>query len=797
VEAGTPVVKAVRRPQSQPTRLLEEGAPEPELATPGSEELPAGTRVDRYCVISPLGEGGMGVVYEAWDPRLDRRVALKMLRPGRSRGRVLSRDADLLAEAQALARIEHPNIVTVYDFGVTPQGVFITMELCRGQSLRRWLAQSERSVREILDVFIAAGRGLAAAHQAGIVHRDFKPANVLIGEDGSVRVADFGLARPFDLTEDGISASITDSDRESSTIAGTPAYMAPEQLFGRAGDHRMDQFSFCVCLYHALLGHAPFPDRTFDGRRREARAGLGSLERERIERARHVPARVRRAVLRGLEVEPEARFGSMDALLDQLIERKRWPWAMTSLALVLGSGLGAIGMSEARPGPCDRADEVLDGTWGPEREHALAEAIERTGHPDAPARAERVVEQLDAHARAWLDGYTDACRATYVARVQSEPVFDLRMRCLERHRARLDIAVEMMLEVEDPATLDARMPVPFRLLPIDECSDVDALEREAPLVELPLRTHVEELERRIAWANALREGGALQDGLEVARAVVAEARLLEHPAVLARALECLGRLQADGDSARAAEATLREAIEVGARGQDDRLVARAWASLLFTLVLQRELEAGETLGYAAEVAVVRAGDEEARGWLQNNLGILYGEKGDHERAREHLQRALGVKSGLLGEGHLDVGITWINLGSALGNGGRWGEAADAFGRAREIFAATVGQTHPLHDIASTGLCRVAVNSGQHEVALDLCMRALERLEATATSPALESRVRVYEAKALVGLGRMDEALRVAEEARAQVEEDDPVKAGEIREWMEEVRSEGEERERAE
>jgi len=791
-----PASTPARRIQDEPTRPLDEDVADEAELDAHAEGLSAGTSVGRYCVLTRLGEGGMGVVYEAWDPRLDRRVALKMLRPCRA-GVDASPEAELLAEAQALARIEHPNIVTVYDAGTTPAGMFIAMELCRGQSLSRWLMQGPRDVRAILDVFVAAGRGLAAAHHAGIVHRDFKPANVLLGEDGSVRVADFGLARTMEATEDGASSiSITDCDRSPSTIVGTPAYMAPEQLFGRCGDHRMDQFSFCVSLYRALVGHAPFPERTLDERRRAASVGLGATERALLVRARHVPARVRRAVRRGLEVEPEARFESMDALLAELVERKRWPWALTSLTLAVGLGLGAFGMAGARPGPCDRAEEVLGDAWGPARRSALVEAIERTEHPEAAVRSERLSEELDRHAREWIDGYTAACRATYEERVQSEPAFDLRMRCLERHRARLDIAVDMLMAVDDASTLDARMPVPFRLPAVDECSDVDALGSAAPLPAGPLRTSIEGLERRIDWADALREGGALPEGLAVATAAVADARELEHPSTLAQALECLGRLQADGDSPRVAEQTLREAIEIGARGRDDRLVARAWPSLLYTLVLQDELEAGQTLGYAAEVAVARAGDERARGWLLNNLGILYGERGDHEVARDHLQRALDVKIRLHGVHHLDVGITWINLGSALGNGGHWSEAAEAFGRAQAILATTVGITHPLHDIARTGLCRVAVNREQYEVALELCTRALRGLEATATSPALESRVRVLIAKALVGLDRLEEAVRVAEEARAQVEGEDPGKAGEIEAWMQAVRLEASERERA-
>jgi len=778
----------------QPMRSLGVVAPEP-APLEHTDALPEGTSIGRYRLLSLLGEGGMGMVYEAWDPQLARRVALKLLHPNRVLEDAPAPDERLLAEARALAKIEHPNIVSVYDAGMTSYGVFIAMELCRGQSLRSWMAERERSVREVLDAYIAAGRGLAAAHRAGIVHRDFKPTNVLVGEDGWVKVADFGLAHPIDvkaeLDDASATMSITDCDRSASTIVGTPAYMSPEQLVGRNGDHRMDQFSFCVCLYHALVGHPPFPDGTLHERRGLVLSGLGGLERHRLALAPHVPARVRRAIRRGLAVEPSLRFDSMELLLAELVERKRWPWALSSSTLVVGLGLGVLAMTEPRPGPCDHADELLSATWGPERREALALSIERTGHPDAAARVERVMAVFDHRARAWQDAHAMACSATHEA-TQSEATFELRMRCLERQRTRLDIAVDVMMQAEDPAELDARMTVPFRLPAIDECSDVEALASELPRPEGPTHARVTALEQHIDRADALREGGALREGLALAARAVAEARTLDHPPVLAQALECLGRLQADGDSPQVAEQTLREAIEVGVRGHDDRVVARAWPSLLYVLVLQDRLLAGETLAFAAEAAVTRAGDEQARGWLLNNLGILHSERGDHERARDHLQRALEVKLRLYGPHHLDVGITWSNLGFALADGERWEEAAAAFDRAQAILAATVGDTHPIFEVTRMGLCHVAGGRKQHELALELCTRALRGLEATTTSPVLESRGRVITAKALHSLGRPQEALHMAKQARAQVDGVDPRRVAEIDAWMAEIRRETDE-----
>lgn len=767
----------------------EAGEPRAIAAPLEGEDLPSGTRIGRYSVISRLGGGGMGVVYEARDPQLDRLVALKVLREGRASDHRSPADNVLLAEAQTLAKIGHPNIVAVYDAGVSEGRVFITMELCRGQNLRQWLARGRHGVREILDVFIEAGRGLAAAHAAGVVHRDFKPANVLMGEGGTVQVADFGMARlaALAIDLDDYDTSAADHDRSASTIVGTPTYMAPEQLQGRVGDHRMDQFSFCLCLYWALIGDPPFPGRTFQERRRSVPLGLGTAERELLHRARSVPVRVRRALLRGLAVDPGDRFASMDALLAELVERRRrWPLLLSSLALAVAVGVGALETLDQPNAPCEGVPAVLAEAWGAGQRAALAETLARSKLPDAVEQGQRVERAFDGYAAEWKKAYVDACEATYVTRLQSDAVFDLRMRCLERRRVQLEIAARTMAEAGDAKELEQRMALPFRLPAIAECSDVDGLESVAPPTDPETRARIDGLLRRIDEANALREAGKLEDGLVLAREAVAEARSVGHRPALAQALECLGRLQTDGESPQAAEHTLREAIQVGSLGHDERLVARAWPSLLFALVMQSKVAAAESLGFAAEVAVDRAGDELARGWLFNNLGILHSELGNHDQARDFLQRALSVKSRLRGARDFDVGITWSNLGFVLVNADRWSEARAAFEQAETILANTVGATHPLSEVARTGQCRVAVNGKDFGIALELCTAALSHFETAPTSPALVSRVRVYTAKALQGLGRTDEALAMARDARALVVGLDEHKVKEIDAWIRSV-----------
>jgi serine/threonine protein kinase len=285
-------------------------------ADPDGGRLARGAPIGRYVVTELVGRGGMGEVYLAYDPQLDRRIALKILheRPGADEARARAR---LLREAKSLARLSHPNVVVLHDAGELDGRVFLAMEFVDGETLETWLTRAPRTWREIRDAFLAAARGLAAAHGAGLVHRDFKPQNVMVGRDGAVRVMDFGLAS-------GASAAGGDNpvDQESPSahaigltrtgaMLGTPAYMAPEQFYGGRADARTDQFAFCVALYQALFGQRPFAGDTVlvlaasvvQGRAREP--GRDS----------QVPGWVRRAVMRGIDVDPDRRFAQLDDLI--------------------------------------------------------------------------------------------------------------------------------------------------------------------------------------------------------------------------------------------------------------------------------------------------------------------------------------------------------------------------------------------------------------------------------------------------------------------------------------------------
>jgi serine/threonine protein kinase/outer membrane protein assembly factor BamB len=363
------------------------------------QAAPNPIRLSRYLLLRPLGSGGAGVVYDGYDPELARRVAIKVLRPVRRDSESAARArARFVREAQSIARLSHPNVIGVFDVGtystadLDPEalqqlarsrrvghddGVFIVMEVVNGGDVASWLEAADRTWRQILAVFIAAGRGLAAAHASGIVHRDFKPGNVLVGKDGRVKVVDFGLALTYGTTESSSgshsgapgelsaragelriggpheprAAEGLDKLTRTGALVGTPAYMAPEQHTGEAADQKADQFAFCASLFRALYGRYPFDARTVE-------ALLGQKLGHQVaapERSK-VPAWLRRILLRGLSPRPIDRFADMDALLAALANDPARRARRVASAAAIPLGVAAIaytGWLLTRPGTVD------------------------------------------------------------------------------------------------------------------------------------------------------------------------------------------------------------------------------------------------------------------------------------------------------------------------------------------------------------------------------------------------------------------------------------------------------------
>jgi formylglycine-generating enzyme required for sulfatase activity len=417
----------MRPPASRRSTITHESTPGDGAAPrgPAGDELDVlkrGATVGRYLVLERLGAGGMGVVYAAYDPELDRKVAIKLLRPSEGRGDPAKRQARLVREAKAMAKLSHANVGAIFDVGVHEGQVFLAIEYLPGGTLKSWLEAEKRPWREIVRMFIEVGNGLAAAHAEGLIHRDFKPDNVLLDKAGKPKVVDFGLVRltaALDVTSTG---SLDDADlpvaetavpassaigaavlTRTGALAGTPAYMAAEQFLGKAIDERTDQFAFCVALYEGLYGERPFDgdtmialaDAVTDGRVREA------------PRESSVPAWLRKTLLKGLAVEPATRFSSMSVLIpaltsDPVARRMRRLGLGAALLALFAVVFGLQRRSEQRRGEFERriAARITDGT------QAFGEALvikDRLGRLRSQSFALFDIENRDAGERVWTD----------------------------------------------------------------------------------------------------------------------------------------------------------------------------------------------------------------------------------------------------------------------------------------------------------------------------------------------------------------------------------------------------------
>jgi tetratricopeptide (TPR) repeat protein/predicted Ser/Thr protein kinase len=506
-----------------------------------------GDQLGRYVLLARLGEGGMGVVYAAYDPELDRKVALKLLRHTSDDARERLRD-----EARAIAKLQHPNVVAVHDVGDAGGDVFVAMEHVDGVTLSRWL-QSSRSPAEIIAVFAQAGRGLAAAHAAGLVHRDVKPSNIIIGNDGRARVLDFGLAR---------------ARAGDDSVVGTPAYMAPEQQRGERVDARADQYAFCLALWEALGGTPPGRS---DG---DARS------------PDEVPDRVVRALRRGLAASRDDRFPSLDAVLHELAppepRGRRWMIATAVAAAALATAVIALVAGNRQPtASCARAGGSIDARWGDAQRAELRSAFDRTRLPYAASAATAAVAQLDAWTARWRRSAETSCRATVIDRVQPAELHGLRQTCLD-HLAERFAAVVTLTRAADAGlvanagSLAAGLPAPER------CDDVSGLSAVEPPPET-IRAEVASLRAAIATTEAAMLAGRLDQARPEIAALAARSATLDYQPLRARTWLLVARLEQASARYDEALAALHAGARAATAARDLELLAEIWIELTQTL----------------------------------------------------------------------------------------------------------------------------------------------------------------------------------------------------------------------
>lgn len=548
------------RPRDGPAMVDEpnDNATLPDLGRWGVQ-YPPGTPIDRYVILQPLGRGGTAAVYAAYDPELDRRVALKFLLPAATEGTDSNAlQARLLLEARAMARLSHPNVVTLYQVGTAPEGrIYLAMELVEGGSMSDWLKAEKRGWREIVDVLCQAGEGLMAAHQADMIHRDFKIDNVLVRKDGRAQVTDFGIvwaARDRAPSEERETAPVTRKRRDPSTVKtpsyapslsfprltvtgsmlGTPGYMAPEQYAMDAPlDVRTDVFAFCATLYRALYGKRPFEGEHLD---EVADATLHGRVRELPART-DVPRWIHKIILWGLSVEPKDRPASMEVVLAALRNdpaRRRMRWIAAALAVVALFALvaGVRNAGQGRVRACHQMADRLGGTWDGPRKAAIGEAFHATGLVYADDTWARVEQRLDDYAATWSSSMYDACAATRIRGDQSEEMLDLRAQCLGERLDDLK-ALSDVFSGADAKAVGQALHLAIGLPPLEACSHLDRLSLATRLPRDPkVRDEIHALQAEIAEAREQIASGQDVKGMARLQAIADRVKAVGYGPVL-------------------------------------------------------------------------------------------------------------------------------------------------------------------------------------------------------------------------------------------------------------------------
>jgi serine/threonine-protein kinase len=760
-----------------------------------------GAVLSRYVLLEELGRGGMGVVLRAYDPRLQREVALKELRT-----ELLGPDgaASLVAEARAMAKLSHSNVVAVFDVEeLGPDHLMLVMEYVAGQTLRAWLREEERAWPQIVERFVAAGRGLVAAHTAGLLHRDFKPANVLVAAPDIVKVTDFGLARPTGTEPSQSRSADSDPGIMTDTIAGTPRYMAPEQHECLPLTPAADQYAFCVALWEALCGVPPFFGRGLSGSKQEGPPPWSAT----------APRRLGEILRRGLDPDPARRWPTMDALLVELLDdprrrRNRWLVGLGGVAIVGGVAAaswqsGAAAQSQL----CSGASDRLQGVWDDSRRARASVAMQSIEAPYAVEVWNDTRAALDAYAAQWVEMYTEACEATSVRGEQSSEVLDLEMACLHRASVGLGAVAEVLGEADGEVVQRAHILI-GGLPPLARCADVEALQQEVEPPLPPEEKAVEQARAYLAQAKAQREAG----NSEAARAHIDEAETLVttleyEPIRTEFALE-RGLVHEVAGEYPEAEEDLREAMQLGAKwGQRDATLEAA-SMLMFVvgylqdrgrealllrplaqglaadeplrqaviktnvaaiMAAQREYEQAEA-GYREALAVRERAlgpDDPVVAASRSNLANVLDAQGKHEEAEVEHRRALEVRRKTLGAAHPDVASSYNNLAIALEEQGRLAEAEVQQRLAIQIRESALGSEHPSVAMSRNNLAIVFAEQGRLDESVVEQRRAIEIWNETLGSE--HPRVASSHGNLAITLQRQGKLAEAAEEYRVAME----------------------------
>jgi tetratricopeptide (TPR) repeat protein len=741
--------------------LLLRGAPR--ASEPAVEPLAAGARVGRYLVRGRIGSGGMGEVYEGFDPDLDRKIAIKLVHT-RTAGNP-DEQRNLVAEANALAMLSHPNVVQVFDAGTHDGRVWVAMELVEGTTLQSRLraSASRRSWREIVETFIGAGHGLAAAHAAGIVHGDFKPTNVMIGTDDRARVFDFGVARS---TADGLDL-LTSRDGRSSgshrltvtTVRGTPGYMAPELFKAGFAHPAADQFAFCVALYEALWGQRPFAGERIEELRKNVQSG-----NLREPPASDVPNALRRIVFRGLATQATRRLRDMPHLLHQLESvlgrRRRRLLAAAAAVPAVALLAGALLASDAESA-CSGAQERTAKVWNEARREAVRTAFTAVGKAFADEAGPRVVAQMDDYTQRWSEAYLGVCELARAAD-DAEGRLDHGMACLTDAVRELE-ATARLLEAADSVVAREAVHAVARLPDPAACGATGSESIVQPVAAAP----VEHIREQIAEIRTLTRAAKFEEALRRARLVAEEAAQFSGTSIDAEARFTLATALDLGGHPAEAEPAYFDAIEAAAESRHTIVESESFANLVRVATVSARYQDAHRYARQAEALLGRSGGDEhievvlrmnraallvaeaeyedaiaeferayelgervlAEGdgriaGILNNLGTVYGMRGDHERALEYFQRAHTLKRNALGDDHPDTATCLSNLAVTYERLGQNERALELYSNVVDIRTRAFGPDHADVGVALHNLGSIKSNVGRLDEALDLYARAL-------------------------------------------------------------------------
>lgn len=712
-------------------------------------------QIGRFQIVRRLGAGGMGVVYEARDEQLDRSVAIKLLHRACNDGDERRR---MLREAQALARLSHPNVLQIHEVGEFEGQVFIAMELVRGTGLRELQTRKSAGLAERIDPWLQAARGLAAAHDAGLVHRDFKPDNALVGEDRRVRVADFGLAAalppagaaargrlkhdnasPWSEDWDSVDLGLNrapDSGRSelessltvSGTLLGTPAYMSPEQFRCVVADARSDQFSFCVALYEALVGHRPFAGSSLSDL---SEAVCSGRRRESVVFAR-LPKRLRAAIDRGLASDPVQRFADMPALIAALeaAVHRRPRLTMVSFATV-GILIGALvvpskGQDHAQV--CrQRASAELERVWSPQVAQDLARVHSEIGGGFDSKMGRQIRAALDDYGDTWKGRRVEACQQSSDSQSIRDPLTHSRRQlCLSQAHAAFGAIVELLGQPDARDAKRALLAVD-QLPTLDSCAKItpDSMNHgrghddKNPTAALDLQMTAEQREATTKIESELTKAQVqlifrrVEAGQSAGREALRLADQFGLAHERARAYRVLGELAIVGQDYERGLARLADAQRIAAHEGSHATQIRALTARVRGLTAQaRYLEARAAADDAWALLERHGPNARLEAELSSRQGILETYAAQPCRARAHYARTLELRRTTHGPGHVMVARDHINLGLAEIASGQDELAIKTLNSALRIFADGVGLDHPDVAHAYTNLAHSSARAAE-------------------------------------------------------------------------------------